>query len=111
MSKEICVERFGITQKQFSAWIQSFEHSFLFDSQKSKDGYDEEWMHILYTDGDEGVAIIQHYGECSAEDGFQIELIDCSYCDIRYKDMKEIIETFEEFERESQTRRKITDEN
>jgi hypothetical protein len=111
MTKEICVERFGITQKQFSEWIQSFKHSFLFDSQKSKDGYGDEWMHVLYTDGDEGVAIIQHYGECSAEDGFQIELIVGSYCDIRYKDMKEIIEIFEGFERESQMRRRIADES
>jgi len=53
---------------------------------------------ILYFDSDDGVAIIKATAEIFEEEGFSIELIDCKYCDIRYEDMKEIINICENFE-------------
>lgn len=45
----------------------------------------------LYFDSDDGVALIKHDCQVFDESGFSIELIDCNYCDIKYKHMQEIM--------------------
>jgi len=45
----------------------------------------------LYFDSDDGVALIKHDCQVFEEEGFSIELIDCKYCDIKYKHMQEIM--------------------
>ena len=55
---------------------------------------DEGDSSLLYFDSDDGVALISAYCEVFDDEGFQIKLIDCQYCDIHFYHMQEIIDIF-----------------
>ena len=98
MMSEVQCESFGLTKEQYWECRQDFIPKFYIDKVESEEPYDEEYIEVLYLDGDDGVALISHYCECFSDEGFKIELIDCKYCDIQYSDMIEILEIFKGFE-------------
>ena len=102
MMSEVQCESFGLTKEQYRECMTNFIPNFYIDKRVSEEPYDEEYIEVLYLDGDEGVALISHYCECFSGEGFKIELIDCKYCDILYSDMIEILEIFKEFEEDYQ---------
>ena len=94
------LKEFNLTEDEYKDLRYSmFEESFLVSRSLHEDNL---YCWILYFDSDEGCCVIKHDSEVFAEEGFSIELIDCRYCDISYKDMKEIIEICEDFEIEAQ---------
>ena len=99
---EVQCESFGLTKEQYRECMTNFIPNFYIAKRVSEEPYDEEYIEVLYLDGDDGVALISHYCECFSDEGFKIELIDCKYCDIQYSDMIEILEIFKEFEEDYQ---------
>ena len=94
------LKKFNLTEDKYKDLRYSmFEESFLVSRSLHEDDLHCE---ILYFDSDEGCCVIKHDSEVFAEEGFSIELIECGYCDISYKDMKEIIAICEDFEIEAQ---------
>ena len=93
MNKEY--EKFGLTEDKYNECRYNLSRE-SFHVYKNFDEEQEECS-VLYFDSDDGVALISAYCEVFDEDGFKIELIDCSYCDIKMTDMIEIIYMFEEF--------------
>jgi hypothetical protein len=63
---------------------------------------DESWCRVLYLDGDDGQALFKYDDEipCYSGSGFQMQLLNCQYCEIPHAHMKQIIEIFEAFEEE-----------
>ena len=59
---------------------------------------DESWCHVLYCDGDEGVAQFNYEWEvpCYSGAGFSMRLFS-NYCDIPNRHMKAIIDIFVAF--------------
>ena len=59
---------------------------------------EESWCHVLYFDGDEGVALFKYEYEipCYSDTGFSMKLFS-QYCEIPNQHMKAIIEIFEMF--------------
>ena len=59
---------------------------------------EESWCHVLYFDGDEGVALFKHEYEmpCYSGTRFSMKLFS-QYCEIPNRHMKAIIEIFEMF--------------
>ena len=94
------LKKFNLTEDEYKDLrYNMFEESFLVSRSLHEDDLHCE---ILYFDSDEGCCVIKHDSEVFAEEGFSIELIECGYCDISYKDMKEIIAICEDFEIEAQ---------
>lgn len=94
------LKEFNLTEDEYKDLRYNMsEESFLVSRSLHEDNL---YCRILYFDSDEGCCVIKHYAEVFAEEGFSIELIDCRYCDISYKDMKEIIAICEDFEIEAQ---------
>tara|TARA_R110000787_G_scaffold222911_3_gene331390 strand:- start:240 stop:545 length:306 start_codon:yes stop_codon:yes gene_type:complete len=87
---KICL-RFNLTEDQYNEYncslIQS--HSVVHS--------DSNQFSILYFDGDGGVVIFKNPSEISDTNGFSIELINCSYCDVSFKDMSEILKILNAF--------------
>ena len=80
MIKEI-MKRFKFdSEEDLNVWSCSFIPDYLYEKDESA---------VLYTDGDCGIALIS-FSEIFDEDGIMIELIDCTYCDIRMSDLKKI---------------------
>ena len=100
MSKEYEInkeyEKFGLTEDEYHECRYNLSRA-SFHVYKNEEDEDQYECSVLYFDSDDGVALISAYCEVFDEDGFKIELIDCSYCDIKMTDMIEIIYMFEEF--------------
>jgi hypothetical protein len=60
------------TEDDFYEWKTSFVPTFLFDA---------DMECCLYTDGDDGVALLR-ISDVFGEGGLSVALIDCAYCDI-----------------------------
>jgi len=73
---------------------------------------DEEgsWCHVLYFDGDEGVALFEQVDEmpCYSGNGFSMKLFS-QYCEIPNRHMKQIIKIFEAFEDSEELSRRLQD--
>ena len=52
---------------------------------------------VLYFDSDDGVAVFTSPGEAFDTEGFKMELIDCTYCDVSSFDMLDILTLLENF--------------
>jgi len=52
---------------------------------------------VLYFDGDDGVAMFTAFGEVFDTEGFKMELIDCTYCDVSSSGMIDILALFDDF--------------
>jgi hypothetical protein len=58
----------------------------------------ETWFcRVLYFDGDGGVALFTNPCEIFVLGGFEMKLIDCSYCDVSLEAMSEILQVFHDF--------------
>jgi len=112
-TKEVC-ERFHITEEEFYARNKaSISHNkwhypnYVINSKEFTEKelindislYDEQFMEVLYFDGDDGRAIIKAHCEIFDERGCQIRLHECSYCDFEYSEILEIMHILMEFNR------------
>lgn len=91
------LNKFKLTEKEYEHARYNMAKSSYFIHEELSDSEIMECS-ILYFDSDDGVALLKADAEIFAEDGFSIELIDCRYCDIRYQDMRDIIDIFEDYE-------------
>ena len=57
---------------------------------------DEGIYSTVYTDGDGGLMLFEGYCEMFEEQGVSMRLIDCTYCDIPYSLITEIMRELEE---------------
>ena len=91
------LDKFKLTEKEYAhaRYNMSRESYFVHEELSYSDIIE---CSILYFDSDDGVALLKATAEVFSEDGFSIELIDCRYCDIRYQDMRDIIDIFESYE-------------
>ena len=68
----------GKSHGEFIDWTQSFKPAFISYTDH------EDTPCCCYTDGDTGVMVFRAFSEVFMEEGCQIKLIDCNYCDIDY---------------------------
>ena len=88
-------ETFGISEKEYE------EYRNCLDTDRYFVDTDEDMCRILYLDGDEGVALFKTFSESfECGDGVEMQLIDCSYCEISLEVMSEIVEILNKFKRE-----------
>ena len=94
------LDRFDITEKEFYERNRASIFSSEYDSPNFVIAYgdEENYTEVLYFDGDDGRAIIKNDSEIFAEEGFQIKLHKCNYCDFEWSTFKEIITIFKEVE-------------
>ena len=71
------------SEYHFNQWRSSFVPTFLFD---------DDTECCLYTDGDDGVALLR-ISSVFGEGGLSVALIDCAYCDIDASDFIAILTT------------------
>jgi len=57
-------------------------------------------LFVLYFDGDVGCALFSSGSEAFDEDGLRLELIDCSWCDLKLDEMLFIQQIFKSFYKE-----------
>ena len=50
----------------------------------------------VYTDGDGGVMLFEGYSEIFDEQGITVRLLGCTYCDITYDEMHDIVQELKE---------------
>ena len=111
--KEVC-KRFNITEEEFSARnTASIFHNkynypnYVINSKEFTEKelinniylHDEQFMEVLYFDGDDGRAIIKTDCEIFDERGCQIRFHECNYCDFEYSEILEIMHILMEFNR------------
>jgi hypothetical protein len=53
-------------------------------------------LHAVYTDGDDGVMLFEGYSEIFDEQGITVRLLGCTYCDITYDEMHDIVQELKE---------------
>ena len=85
-------KNFGLTENEYWERRQNMNEA----SYHLHKTFNEEEVNtsVLYFDSDDGVALISAYCEVFDDEGFQIKLIDCEYCDIHFYHMQEIIDIF-----------------
>ena len=59
-------------------------------------GDEEHYTEVLYFDGDDGRAIIKNNCEIFEDEGCEIKLHECSYCDFETETLKEILDILED---------------
>lgn len=80
-----------IEEKTLRKYITDFEpFYFMYED------IDEGIYSTVYTDGDGGLVLFEGYCEMFEEQGVSMRLIDCTYCDIPYSLMTEIMRELEE---------------
>ena len=57
-------------------------------------------LFVLYFDGDMGCALFSSGSEAFDDDGLRLELIDCSWCDLKLDEMLFIQQIFKSFYKE-----------
>lgn len=81
MNEESIPKAFGFADLDaVKMWGQTMNHHYRFN---------EEGDTCLYTDGDDGIALIS-ISEVFEEDGLSIQLFDCLYCDFNYRQLGKI---------------------
>ena len=95
------LNRFNITEKEF--YERNGASIFNSNNYGSPNfviayGDEENYTEVLYFDGDDGRAIIKNNCEIFEDEGCQIKLHECGYCDFEMRTLKEIINILEEEE-------------
>lgn len=114
-------EQFGLTYEEYHHAYDSFhvniyrpdctckgcESPIYVDQHSDEEG---SWCHVLYFDGDEGVALFEQVDEmpCYSGNGFSMKLFS-QYCEIPNRHMKQIIKIFEAFEDSEELSRRLQD--
>ena len=94
------LDRFNITDNEFYerniASLRNNKYSYpnFVVSYGDRDSYTE----VLYFDGDDGRAIISNECEIFDEEGCQIKLHECNWCDFEWSTLNEIITILQEVE-------------
>tara|TARA_R110002012_G_C11331014_1_gene577039 strand:+ start:264 stop:542 length:279 start_codon:yes stop_codon:yes gene_type:complete len=53
-------------------------------------------LNAVYTDGDGGVMLFEGHSEIFDEQGITVRLLGCTYCDITYDEMHDIVQELKE---------------
>ena len=94
------LDKFNITEKEFyerniaSLRNNKYAYPNFVVSHGDRDSYTE----VLYFDGDDGRAIISNYCEVFDEEGCQIKLHECTYCDFEWETIQDIFNILQEVE-------------
>ena len=83
-------KEFGLSEKEYKRHRFSMIDGF----------YVKEEAHqcrVLYLDGDDGAVVFTKPAEVFDTEGFKMELIDCTYCDVSSSDMIDILALFDDF--------------
>jgi hypothetical protein len=102
-SVERILDKFNITEDEFYERNRASISNNKYDSPNfvvyygDRDSYTE----VLYFDGDDGRAIISNACEIFEEEGCQIKLHECNYCDFEWETIDYIFNMLQEIEEES----------
>ena len=94
------LDRFNITDNEFYERNTSSLRSNKHDSPNFVIAYGDEdsYTEVLYFDGDDGRAIISNECEIFEDEGCQIRLHECNYCDFEWSTLNDIINILQEID-------------
>lgn len=111
MSDFIIYEDYGFKDKEeYQKWRVSFIPDVMYKhtSMKDEEGDVTYLLDCVYTDGDDGVMEFTSMSEVFEGEGVSIQLLDCNYCDISFKEMSSIVRKLKKVN--SQVRKKSNNE-
>lgn len=93
MSDFIIYKDYGFEDKEeYQKWRVSFMPDVMYKHTSiEEEGHVTYLLDCLYTDGDDGVMEFTSTSEVFDEEGVSIQLLDCNYCDISFKEMSSIV--------------------
>jgi len=106
MSDFIIYKDYGFEDKEeYQRWRVSFMSAITYKHKSiEEEGHVTHLLDCLYTDGDDGVMEFTSMCDVFDEEGVSIQLLDCNYCDISFKEMSSIVRKLKKFN--SQTGKK-----
>ena len=84
-------KEFGLSQKEYKKHRFSMLDGFYTVKEEAHQ------CRVLYFDGDDGAVVFTKPAEVFDTEGFKMELIDCTYCDVSSFDMLDILTLLENF--------------
>ena len=97
---EEILSRFEITEEEFYERNRAsiFTSEYGYPNFVIAFGDEEHYIEVLYFDGDDGRAIISNNCEIFDEEGCQIKLHECNYCDFEWETIQDIFNILQEVE-------------